>query len=230
MATYSFSQVDVFAPRPLTGNPVAVVHDATGLDDAQMAAFARWTNLSETTFLLPPTDPAADYRLRIFTPGQELPFAGHPTLGSAHAWLAATGARRTPRSCRSAASAWWRYAATATGSRSGRPTSCAAGRSTRPTSTASLTAIGLDRDRLLAAEWIDNGPGWMGLHVDSADTVLALRPDFAALREDCGVIGAHDDAQAPRLGAATRCARSAPARPSTRTRSPAASTPGSPAG
>src|SRR3954464_123554 len=86
-----FSQVDVFSAQPLLGNPVAVVHDAEGLTDEQMAAFARWTNLSETTFLLPPTDPAADYRLRIWTPGGELPFAGHPTLGSAHAWLQAGG-------------------------------------------------------------------------------------------------------------------------------------------
>ena len=86
-----FSQVDVFSSEPLRGNPVAVVHDADGLTDDQMAAFARWTNLSETTFLLTPTDPAADYRLRIWTPGGELPFAGHPTLGSAHAWLEAGG-------------------------------------------------------------------------------------------------------------------------------------------
>src|ERR1700712_930132 len=92
--TYSFTQVDVFAAEPLTGNPVAVVHDATGLGEEQLAAFARWTNLSETTFLLPPTDPGADYRLRIFTPRRELPFAGHPTLGSARAWLEAGGEPR----------------------------------------------------------------------------------------------------------------------------------------
>src|SRR6478609_5709960 len=89
-----FSQVDVFSSEPLRGNPVAVVHGADDLTDDQMAAFARWTNLSETTFLLSPTDPAADYRLRIFTPGDELPFAGHPTLGSAHAWLEAGGVPR----------------------------------------------------------------------------------------------------------------------------------------
>src|SRR3954465_9064340 len=87
-----FSQVDVFSAEPLLGNPVAVVHDGEGVTDDQMAAFARWTNLSETTFLLPPSDPAADHRLRIWTPGGELPFAGHPTLGSAHAWLEAGGA------------------------------------------------------------------------------------------------------------------------------------------
>src|SRR3546814_13883555 len=82
----AFSQIDVFAQEPLRGNPVAVVHDATGMTEEQMAAFANWTNLSETTFLLPASDPRADYRLRIFTPARALPFAGHPTLGSAHAW------------------------------------------------------------------------------------------------------------------------------------------------
>ena len=91
MGTMRFSQVDVFSAEPLLGNPVAVVHDADGLSDEQMAAFARWTNLSETTFLLHPDGPGADYRLRIWTPGGELPFAGHPTLGSAHAWLEAGG-------------------------------------------------------------------------------------------------------------------------------------------
>ena len=89
-----YSQVDVFTRQPLRGNPLAVVHDAQGLDDATMAAVARWTHLSETTFLLPPDDPGADYRVRIFTPGGELPFAGHPTLGSCHAWLAAGGRPR----------------------------------------------------------------------------------------------------------------------------------------
>src|SRR5690349_2911959 len=89
-----FRQVDVFSSEPLRGNPVAVVHGADELTEAQMAAFARWTNLSETTFLLTPTTPDADYRLRIFTPGGELPFAGHPTLGSAHAWLEQGGAAR----------------------------------------------------------------------------------------------------------------------------------------
>ena len=90
-----FAQVDVFAPGPKPGNPVAVVHDADALSTEQMQSFANWTNLSETTFLLKPTDPGADYRLRIFTPRAELPFAGHPTLGSAHAWLANGGRPRS---------------------------------------------------------------------------------------------------------------------------------------
>src|SRR5512139_2068315 len=91
-----FSQIDVFTAVPLLGNPLAVVHDGSGLSDPEMAAFARWTNLSETTFLLPPTDPAADYRVRIFTPHGELPFAGHPTLGSCHVWLEAGGTPADP--------------------------------------------------------------------------------------------------------------------------------------
>src|SRR6185369_5615493 len=95
-AAFPFTQVDVFTERPLVGNPLAVVHGADALDDARMLAFAQWTNLSETTFLLAPTDPAADYRVRIFTPGGELPFAGHPTLGSCHAWLERGGVPKTP--------------------------------------------------------------------------------------------------------------------------------------
>ena len=96
MTERRFSQLDVFTSVPLRGNPLAVMHDAQGLTDAQMADIARWTNLSETTFLLPPDDAEADYRVRIFTPGGELPFAGHPTLGSCHAWLAAGGVPRDP--------------------------------------------------------------------------------------------------------------------------------------
>ena len=91
MASYRYNTVDVFTKTPLKGNALAVVHDATGLSDAAMQKFAHWTNLSETTFLLPPTNPQADYRVRIFFPGGELPFAGHPTLGTCHAWLASGG-------------------------------------------------------------------------------------------------------------------------------------------
>src|ERR671932_606162 len=96
MAAFAFQQVDVFTAVPLLGNPLAMVRDADALPDAQMAAFARWTNLSETTYLLRPTAAGADYRVRIFTPGGELPFAGHPTLGSCHVWLAAGGQPQGP--------------------------------------------------------------------------------------------------------------------------------------
>ena len=94
MTAFAFQQVDVFSARPLRGNPLAVVIGAAGLTDTQMAAFANWTNLSETTFLLPATTPGADYRVRIFTPQRELPFAGHPTLGSCHVWLSTGGKPR----------------------------------------------------------------------------------------------------------------------------------------
>ena len=91
MTKRRYNTVDVFTAKPLLGNPLAVVHDGTGLSDVEMLKFTQWTNLSETTFLLPPTDAGADYRVRIFFPGGELPFAGHPTLGTCHAWLAAGG-------------------------------------------------------------------------------------------------------------------------------------------
>lgn len=111
MSTRNYSELDVFSATPYRGNPLAVVHDATGLTGEEMQRFAKWTNLAETTFLLPPTHPKADYRLRIFSASQEFPFAGHPTLGSAAAWLAAGGVPKTDgSSCRSAAQGWCRYA------------------------------------------------------------------------------------------------------------------------
>ncbi len=190
MATYSFSQVDVFGSRPLVGNPVAVVHDATGLDDDQLAAFARWTNLSETTFLLPPEDPGADYRLRIFTPGEELPFAGHPTLGSAHAWLEAGGvpasADRVVQEC-GLGPVELRREGDALAFRA--PDFLRTGPVDEETLGRVVGALGIEAGQLLDAWWIDNGPGWLGLELDSASTVLSLRPEFAALAVDTGVIG-----------------------------------------
>src|SRR5687768_2872271 len=182
MATYSFSQVDVFAPASLTGNPVAVVHGAIGLDDDQLAAFARWTNLSETTFLLPPADAAADYRLRIFTPAGELPFAGHPTLGSAHAWLESGGAPARPdvvvQECGiglvEVRRDGERLAFRAPGFlRSGPVDDETLGRA--------VSSLRIDSALVLGANWIDNGPGWLGLELASADDVLGLEPDFVAM-------------------------------------------------
>jgi len=193
MTDRRFSQLDVFTDTPLRGNPLAVVHDASGLGDAQMAAFARWTNLSETTFLLPPDDPAADYRVRIFTPGGELPFAGHPTLGSCHAWLAAGGVPRDPavvvQQCGvglvrvrrdGARLAFAAPALRRTGA-------------VEPTLRAqAVAALGLPADSVLRLEWIDNGPGWMAALLPDAATVLALEPDFAAMRGlKLGVVGAY---------------------------------------
>ncbi|MDO5629565.1 MAG: PhzF family phenazine biosynthesis protein [Mobilicoccus sp.] len=193
-----FTQVDVFSSEPFKGNPVAVVHDADDLPEDTMAAFARWTNLSETTFLLSPTTPDADYRLRIFTPGGELPFAGHPTLGSACAWLEAGGAPRTNgvvvQEC----------GAGLVKIRDEERLAFAAPPLTRsgPVDAGTLEtvrdALGLAPDQVRDAAWVDNGPGWTGLVLDHARTVLDLRPDVAALGDHrVGVIGRHDESSAP---------------------------------
>lgn len=187
-----FRQVDVFTSEPLLGNPVAVVHAADGFSDETMAAFARWTNLSETTFLLSPTDPGADYRLRIFTPGAELPFAGHPTLGSAHAWLEAGGAPRGDDivqecgvglvSLRRDASGGLAFAAPPL-RRSGPVEDAEVDRI--------LRALRITRSDVVDVQWVDNGPGWVGVLLRDAEAVLALTPDPAALDEDLhiGVVG-----------------------------------------
>ncbi|MBW8843510.1 MAG: PhzF family phenazine biosynthesis protein [Burkholderiales bacterium] len=188
-----FVQVDVFTATPLKGNALAVVVDGAGLADDEMAAFARWTNLSETTFLLPPTDPAADYRVRIFTPGGELPFAGHPTLGSAHAFLASGGDPRRPgevvqqcaiglvRVKRDGA----RLAFAAPPLKRSGPVDAA----TREQVIASLR---IAPGALLDAVWVDNGPGWMVAHLPDAASVLALAPDFIAMKGlKLGVVGAY---------------------------------------
>ena len=205
MDSYTFSQVDVFAETPLTGNPVAVVHDAIRLDDEQMAAFANWTNLSETTFLLPPSDAGAeagaDYRLRIFTPATELPFAGHPTLGSAHAWLESGGTPRTPGELVQECGAG--LVTVRAGKRLAfrAPPFLRSGPVDQAELTTVVAAIGLEPHQVLGAEWVDNGPGWLGLELDSAETVLSLRPDFTALPVETGVIGPYDEMDRAEHGA-----------------------------
>lgn len=189
---HRFRQVDVFATEPLRGNPVAVVHGADDLTDEQMAAFARWTNLSETTFLLRPTDPAADYRLRIFTPGGELPFAGHPTLGSAHAWLEDGGVPAAD------GTVVQECGAGLVPLRRGPTLGFAAPPLVRsgPADSAVVERIAaglrVPAAEVLAAEWVDNGPGWVAARLRDADAVLALRPDFAAMGElNVGVVGSY---------------------------------------
>ncbi|GAA1896678.1 PhzF family phenazine biosynthesis protein [Williamsia serinedens] len=189
-----FAQVDVFVSGPLSGNPVAVVLDGAGLDDDTMAAFARWTNLSETTFVLPPTDSAADYRLRIFTPGGELPFAGHPTLGSAHAWLGSGGMPAGDTIVQECG------IGLVTIRRDGDRLAFAAPplRRSGPVDDAVLAeirdALGLTPSDVVASNWVDNGPGWIGLMLTSAQRVLDVRPDLAALGDrEVGLIGAHRD-------------------------------------
>lgn len=188
-----FLQVDVFTAEPLKGNPLAVVVDAAGLDEATMAAFARWTNLSETCFLLPPTDPAADYRVRIFTPNSELPFAGHPTLGACHAWLATGGEVRRPgqvvQQCEiglvQLRREGPRLAFAAPALRRSGPVEPALREQ-------ALRALRIAEDQLLDLVWVDNGPGWMAARLPDADAVLRLEPDYAAMRGlHLGVVGAY---------------------------------------
>ena len=185
-----FAQVDVFGRDPGTGNPVAVVLGADGIGDAAMAAFANWTNLSETTFLLEPTDPQADYRVRIFTTTRELPFAGHPTLGSAHAWLEAHGDRdQLVQECGAGLVPLRRI--------NGRlafaaPPLIRSGPLDDTTLTAACALLGIDRDEVVDHAWTDNGPGWATLLLADADRVLALTPSKS--RDlDVGVVGLHAD-------------------------------------
>ncbi|MFI7483552.1 PhzF family phenazine biosynthesis protein [Kocuria sp. M1R5S2] len=195
MSRHGISWVDVFSPTPLGGNPLAVVHGADGLDEDTMARFARWTNLSETTYLLEPTAPGADYRVRIFTPGGELPFAGHPTLGTASAWLARGGrpagddvvqecgaglvpVRRRGDRLAFAAPPLLRY---------------------EPVVDPGLLdriarSLRLPPEALLAASWLDNGPGWIGVRLADADAVLDVRADWSAMAGlELGVVGAHPE-------------------------------------
>ena len=188
-----FVQVDVFTAAPLKGNPLAVVVDAAGLSDEDMAAFARWTNLSETTFLLPPTDPAADYRVRIFTPGGELPFAGHPTLGSAHAFLASGGDVKKPGEVvQQCAIGLVRVKRDGGRLAFAAPPLQRSGPVEEPALRAqALAALLVAPEALLDLVWVDNGPGWMVARLPDAATVRALQPDFVAMQGlKLGVVGA----------------------------------------
>ena len=187
-----YTEVDVFEGAPLGGNPLAVVLDGDGLDDATMQAFARWTNLSETTFVLPPSMPGADYAVRIFTPSEELPFAGHPTLGTATAWADSVGsdASRLVQECAIGLVPVTR--------RAGRMAFAAPPlRHEGPASDAeraqAARALRLDPEHILDAAWVDNGPGWLALRLRDADAVLAVRPDFEALPVPLGLVGPHPD-------------------------------------
>ncbi|MBN9411964.1 MAG: PhzF family phenazine biosynthesis protein [Burkholderiales bacterium] len=182
MRTRPFKQVDVFTSTPYFGNPLAVVMEADGLDDEAMRRFAQWTNLSETTFLLPPTQAGADYRVRIFTPGGELPFAGHPTLGSCHAWLEAGGRpARADRIVQQCAKGLVEIR------RKGHSLAFAAPELKRSSPSPAVLAqiagaLGLKPAQVLAAQVLDNGPVWFGLLLDSSQSVLGLNPDHAQLK------------------------------------------------
>lgn len=182
MPSLDFQQVDVFSATPLKGNPLAVVLGADGLSDAQMAAFANWTNLSETTFLLRPTLPEADYRVRIFTPERELPFAGHPTLGSCHAWLAAGGRPRGAEVVQECGVGPVRIRREEGGRLAFAAPPLLRHGPVEPEVLARLArGLRLAPEAILAAEWIVNGPEWVGVLLRSRAELLAVSPDYAAL-------------------------------------------------
>jgi PhzF family phenazine biosynthesis protein len=181
MASHVFQQVDVFTTVAFKGNPLAVVVDGDGLADQQMAAIANWTNLSETTFLVAPTDPSADYRVRIFTPERELPFAGHPTLGSCHAWLA-TG--RKPKShdvVQQCGIGLIRIRRDGTRLAFAAPPLRRSGEVAPDLLARIAQGLRIEPAAIKASQWIDNGPGWVGVLLSTRAEVLDLRPDYPAL-------------------------------------------------
>ncbi len=176
-----FSQVDVFSPAPGLGNALAVVGEADALSDEQLHMFARWTNLSETTYLLPPTDPAADYRVRILTPTRELPFAGHPTLGTCWVWLARGGRPRGEQVVQECGVGLVRIRRDGGRLAFAAPPLRRSGEVDRATISQVALALRLDPAAILAAAHLDNGPAWIGIRLSSREDVLAVKPDYAAM-------------------------------------------------
>jgi PhzF family phenazine biosynthesis protein len=187
-----FAHVDVFGTSAATGNPVAVVLDGAGLDVAWMQQLADWLNVAETTFVLPARDPDADYRVRIFTVAEELPFAGHPTLGTCHAWLAAGNRpRHDDTIVQECGAGLIRIRRTDAGLAFASPPLRRSGLVDDQTHASVIGALGLDADEVLAMEWVDNGPGWLGVLIDSPDRVIAL--DCGRIDQFIGVAAARDD-------------------------------------
>jgi len=187
-----FREVDVFTTTPYYGNPVAVVLDGTDLTTQQMQRFAHWMNLSETTFVLPPSEPNADYRVRIFTPVAELPFAGHPTLGTCHAWLQDGGTTRPGGMViQECGAGLVRVRRSEAGLSFAAPPLVRSGAVDEPLLEHIAELAGIDRADILDAQWVDNGPGWVAVLLADADAVLALRPSPVDL--DLGVVGPYPD-------------------------------------
>ena len=181
MRPFEFKQVDVFSSVALKGNPVAVVLNADSLSDTQMADFARWTNLSETTFVLKPQNPDADYRLRIFTTLNELPFAGHPTLGSCHAWLEAGGVPRGQEIVQECAAGLIRLRRQAGQLAFPAPPLVRTGAVEGDLLQRICRGLGIEAQAVVQARWVDNGPGWVALMLRDREQVLALEPDYSQL-------------------------------------------------
>jgi PhzF family phenazine biosynthesis protein len=183
-----FRQVDVFSAERYRGNPVAVVLDAAGLSTEVMQQFANWTNLSETTFVLPPTSGQADYRVRIFTPAAELPFAGHPTLGTCHAWLEAGGVPASPDGyVQECGAGLIQIRPTGAGLALAAPPLIRSGPVDEPLAERIAAQLGISRADMVDLAWADNGPGWVAVLLPTAGAVLALRPGVVDL--DIGVAG-----------------------------------------
>jgi PhzF family phenazine biosynthesis protein len=188
-----FEQVDVFGAEPYRGNPLAVVVDADGLTDAAMQQFANWTNLSETTFLLPPTHPDADYRVRIFTASYEMPFAGHPTLGSCHAWLRSgalpKNAQEVVQEC---GVGLVRIRRTGQQLAFAAPPLLKSGPVDAVTLLQLADTLNVAITDIVVAEWVDNGPGWIGVLLTDAAAVLAMKPKSQS-RFKIGVVGPYPE-------------------------------------
>lgn len=191
-----FQMIDVFGSEPLAGNPLAVVHDAEGLSDSEMLSITRWMNLSETAFLLPPTKDEADYRVRIFTLRGELPFAGHPTLGSCHAWLSQGGIPVGDQIVQECGAGLVPIRETGLLAFAAPPL-LRSGPVDLEHVDEIAAVLGVPQDDIVAVEWVDNGPEWVGVLLADRAAVLSLRPDFGRGESgdvlDIGVVGPHPD-------------------------------------
>jgi len=185
-----FKQVDVFTRVPYRGNPLAVVLDGTDLTTEEMQQFTNWTNLSEATFLLPPTQHEADYRVRIFCPGRELPFAGHPTLGSCHVWLSAGGTPKSDRVVQECGVGLVKIRRDGERLAFAAPPLLKSGPLAEEDVSTIARGLGIARDDILHHAWCDNGPNWRGVMLRSAEQVLAVKPDATILAGiDIGIVG-----------------------------------------
>ena len=190
MKTRPFKQVDVFTAVPYLGNPLAVVLDGTGLSTEEMQHFTNWTNLSEATFLLPPTQAGADYKVRIFCPGRELPFAGHPTLGSCHAWLQAGGQPQGDYVVQECGAGLVKLRRDGDRLAFAAPPLKKSGPLAEDDVALIARGLGVARSDIVAHAWCDNGPNWRGVMLKSAEQVLAVKPDASVLAGlDVGVVG-----------------------------------------